>query len=107
MGGPAGCILGPFFIIFGLLVGGFLFIVVKMISKTKASAWKGKVIDKLYNEKRGSFEDSHKTEHFYTLVVKTDEGLTRKIAVTKAMYDSCSVGDTLEKPKGALNPTKV
>ena len=98
--------MGPFIVIFGLLVGGFLFIVGKMIVKTKQSSWKGKVIDKLYVEKRGSFEDSNKMEHFYTLVVKTDEGQTRKIAVTRAMYDSCKVGDTLVKPKGALNPTK-
>jgi hypothetical protein len=105
--GPAGCIMGPFIVIFGLLVGGFLFIVLKMIAKTKASSWKGVIVDKLYNERRGSFEDSHKMEHFYTLVVKTDEGQTRKIAVAKPMYDSCTVGDKLEKPKGALNPTKV
>ena len=105
--GPAGCIMGPFILIFGLLVGGFLFIVGKMIGKTKASSWKGVIVDKLYNERRGSFEDSDKIEHFYTLVVKTDEGVTRKIAVAKSMYDSCKVGDKLAKPKGALNPTKV
>ena len=105
--GPAGCIMGPFILVFGLLVGGFLFIIAKMIKKTRASSWKGVIVDKLYNEKRGSFEDSHKMEHFYTLVVKTDEGLTRKIAVASAMYNSCKIGDKLEKPKGALNPTKV
>ena len=105
--GPAGCIMGPFIVIFGLLVGGFLFIVAKMISKTKKSSWKGEVTDKLYNAKRDSFEDSNRVSQYYTLVVKTDEGLTRKIAVTKAMYDSCKVGDKLEKPKGALNPVKV
>ena len=105
--GPAGCIMGPFIVIFGLLVGGFLFIVGKMIVKTKKSAWKGEVVDKVYNAKRDSFEDSKHVSQFYTLVVKTDEGLTRKIAVTRAMYDSCKVGDKVEKPKGALNPVKV
>jgi hypothetical protein len=105
--GPAGCIMVPFVIIFGLLVGGFLFFVGKMIVKTKKSSWKGVIVDKLYNEKRDSFEDSHHVSQYYTLVVKMDEGQTRKIAVAKSMYDSCKVGDKLVKPKGALNPTKA
>jgi hypothetical protein len=67
-----------------LLVGGFLLIVRKMIVKTKVSVWKGEVVDKLYNTQHN---DDNFKESFYTLVVKTDGGLTRNIAVTKAMYD--------------------
>jgi hypothetical protein len=93
-----------FMVIFLLLVGGFIFLIVKIIVKTKNSSWKGQVIDKLYKE--GEDDDDRKTS-FFTLVVKTDEGQTRKIAVSKEMYDSCKVGDTLEKPKGKLNPVKV
>jgi hypothetical protein len=101
---PLGCLSVVFFGPMLLLMGGFLFIVAKIINKTQKSSWKGEVVDKLYNTKR---EDDHKISQFYTLVVKTDEGVTRKIAVMKSMYDSCAVGDKVEKPKGALNPTKV
>jgi hypothetical protein len=103
-------ILSPmiiFMAFFLLLIGGFLFLILKIVNKTKNSYWKGKITDKLYNTQRGSFEDSDKVSSFYTLVVKTDEGLTRKIAVAKTMYDACKVGDTLEKPLGKLNPVKI
>ncbi|HUD04451.1 MAG TPA: hypothetical protein VMR59_00490 [Patescibacteria group bacterium] len=96
-----------FMAFFLLLVGGFLMLILKIINQTKNSYWKGKVTDKLYNTQRGSFEDSDRVSSFYTLVVKTDEGITRKIAVRKEMYDSTKVGDTLEKPKGKLNPVKI
>jgi hypothetical protein len=104
---PLSCILVIMFLPITLLIGGFLFIVYKIIVKTRASAWKGTVTDKLYNTKRDDNDNPHHVSQFYTLVVKTDEGLTRKIAVTKTMYDSCNVGDKLDKPKGALNPVKV
>ena len=87
----------------GLLMALFIFIVFRMIGKTKKDYWIGQVTDKLYNEKR---QDHHKMSHFYTLVVKTTSGQVRKVAVTSQMYESCSVGDTLEKPLGALNPVK-
>lgn len=98
-----------FFVIPAGLVG---LLILKIVKKTKASEWEGEVIDKLYKTKEEIDEESiiknKKTvSHFYTLVVKTNEGLTRKIAVTKEMYDSCQVGDKLVKPKGALNPKKV
>ena len=95
-----------FMAFFLLLMGGFLFLVFKIISKTKNSYWKGKVTDKLYNTRREDFDDNRETS-FYTLVVKTEDGLERKIAVRKDMYDSTKVGDTLEKPKGKLNPVKI
>jgi ABC-type Na+ efflux pump permease subunit len=95
-----------FMAFFLLLVGGFLLLILKIINKTKNSYWKGKVTDKLYNAVEED-SDSNARTSFYTLVVKTDEGITRKIAVRKEMYDSCKVGDTLEKPLGKLNPVKI
>jgi hypothetical protein len=93
-----------FMAVFLLLVGGFIFLIIKMVVKTKNSYWRGKVVDKFSNVA----EDTDGNDrNFLTLVVKTDEGQTRKIAVAKEMYDSCKVGDTLEKPKGKLNPVKV
>jgi hypothetical protein len=91
-----------FFGFFALLVGGFLFLVFKIIFKTRSSYWKGEIIDKKYNER----EEDDKKVGYCVLVVKTDEGVTRNIAVTSAMYQSCNIGDTLEKPKGKLNPVK-
>jgi hypothetical protein len=92
-----------FMVIFGLLVGGFIFLIVKIAVKTKNSYWKGEVVDKLAN----NVEDDDRNSTYYTLVVKTDSGVTRKIAVTSDMYRLCKVGDTLEKPKGALNPVRL
>lgn len=95
-----------FIAVFILLVGGFLFIILKIVNKTKNSYWKGKVIEKLYHAIRENPEIKTTTDYF-TLVVKTDEGLIRKVAVRKDMYESTEVGDTLEKPKGKLNPVKI
>ena len=93
-----------FFLVFGVLIFGFLFLVLKIMKKTKESYWKGKVVDKEHNTKR---EDDHKVSHFYTLKVETNEGLTRNIAVSKELYDVCNTGDELEKPLGKLNPVKL
>ena len=101
---PLGCIIVVFFVPILLLIGGFIFIIIKIISKTKTNAWKGEVVDKLYKTQS---DDNDVDRPYYTLVVKTDEGLTRKIAVSRAMYDSCEIGDKMEKPKGALNPKKA
>ena len=94
-----------FMAVFLLLIIGFIVLILKVVFKTKNSSWKGEVIDKLYNTKEDM--DSDRKSSFYTLVVKTDEGLTRKIAVSREMYDSCKVGDKVEKPLGKLNPVKV
>lgn len=93
-----------FFLFFILPILGFGWLILRIINKVKTEQWRGKITDKLYNTRE---DEPRKTEQFFTLVVQTEAGQTRKIAVTKAMYDSCQVGDTLEKPKGALNPIKV
>lgn len=98
-----------FFVLPAVLVG---LLVLKLIRKTRASEWKGEIVDKLYKTKEERDEGSvvknkKRVSHFYILVVRTDEGLTRKIAVGKEMYDKCQVGDKLVKPKGALNPVKA
>ena len=95
-----------FFAIFGLLILGFILLVLKIVKGTAQSSWKGEVIDKSHNTKRDS--DYHnRVSNYYTLVVSTEEGVTRNIAVSREMYDSCNVGDKLEKPKGKLNPIKI
>lgn len=80
----------------------FVAFILKGAKKVKESEWQGEVVDKIYNEKR----EGKRVSGFYTLVVKGDDGITRKVAVTKKMYDECKIGDRLIKPKGALNPVK-
>ena len=103
-------IFGPmiiFFLFFGALIIGFLVVVAKVINRGRKSAWKGVVVDKLFNERRGSFEDSHKMEQFYTLVFKIENGSQIKIAVSKAMYDDYQIGDKAEKKAGDFWQKKV
>lgn len=88
----------------GLLVVLFLLLILRGAYKVRNSEWRGVIIEKIYDTKR---KDKRKDYHFFTFVVKTDEGIVRKIAVTKEMYDSCEIGDKLEKPKGSFNPRKV
>ncbi len=93
-----------FFGFFGLIVLVFFIVIFKIILKTKQSEWHGEVIDKIYETRR---KDIKTFSHFYTLVVKTNDGQIRKVAVTKEMFDSCQIGDKLVKPKGLLNPRRV
>ncbi|MEJ5167219.1 MAG: hypothetical protein WHV67_09360 [Thermoanaerobaculia bacterium] len=106
--------------IFGLLflaifflipVAIFAVIILIVINRTRKSEWRGEVIDKLYETKEeldreSIIKNKRRTSHFYTIVVRTEEGLTRKIAVTKEVFDSYKVGDKLIKRKGKLNPEK-
>ncbi|MEO0097850.1 MAG: hypothetical protein ABIK78_07135 [candidate division WOR-3 bacterium] len=103
---------------FGLPILFFTLLVLKIVKKVRGEEWRGEIIDKVYNvkvdkkivhpgEKEKIFKEKKNVQHLYTLVVKTDSGQIRKVAVTKEMYDSCQIGDKLVKPKGALNPKKL
>lgn len=100
------------FFFFILPAGLFLLFILKGARKVQSSEWEGEVIDKIYKtkeeeDKKDIIKGKKKISHFFTLVVRTNEGLTRKVAVSKEMYDSCQIGDKLIKPKGALNPRKA
>ena len=102
-------IFGPiilFFLFFGALIAGFLFIVIRLVLKGRKSAWKGTVIDKLYNERRDS-DNNKKINHFYTLVFKTEEGKEIKIGTSKIVYDTYKIGDKAEKKSGEMWPKKL
>ncbi len=79
----------------------------KIFMKGKAEGWKGTILDKSHNSKRGSFEDSKKIEHFYSFKVKMIDGKERNIAVTSQFWADCKIGDIIEKTKGAIFPKKV
>jgi hypothetical protein len=85
-------------------VGLFTLVILKVIKNTKGDAWTGEVTDKVIKEKE---EDDNKTKQYYSLVVKTDAGQIRKLAVTLSDYNTWKVGDKVEKIKGELNPHKI
>lgn len=95
-----------FFGFFGLLIVGFFTLVFKLIFKSKASYWKGEIIDKKHNQVRDR-ENPKKFNHFYYLVVKTDEGKEIKVGLSQMMFDKFKVGEKIEKPKGKLFPEKI
>jgi hypothetical protein len=106
------CVFAPiifFFVIFGGLIFAFLAFILKIVGKTKKDYWIGTVQDKKYSEKRDTEigDNIGRLEHFYTLVVKTDDGKIRNIAVSSEMYGQCQPGDRLEKKLGDLNPKKI
>jgi hypothetical protein len=94
-------------ILFLLPFVAFIAFIIKLVMKGKNEGWKGTITDKSHNSKRGSFEDHHKTEHFYSFTVKMTDGKERKIAVSSQFYGECQIGDTIEKPKGSLFPKKL
>jgi hypothetical protein len=99
-------IFGPliiFFLFFGALVFGFLFVVVKLVLKGKNSAWKGEIIDKKHNSR----DDDGRDEHFYSLVIKTDDGKNIKLGISAKQYQEYQIGDKLEKKKGSIWPVKI
>jgi len=102
-------VFGPMILFFGvflILIIAFLGFIVKLVMKSKNEDWTGEVIDKKHNEVR-DYEDSHKINHFYFLVVKMTEGRDRKIGLSREMWDKFEIGDKLHKPKGKLFPEKV
>jgi hypothetical protein len=87
------------------IVLAILFII-KIIMKGKNEGWIGTVIDKNHHTKRDD-EYKNKVDHFYSLKMKMKDGRERNIAVSGEFWNACVIGDTVEKPKGALYPKKV
>ena len=99
-----GClsVVGLIFLLPFVLVIVFI---IKLLKKSKDSSWAGKVIEKKINVVEDM--DSGNESNNYVLVIETDEGQKRNIAVAKTLYDSCEIGDRISKPKGTLIPKKV
>lgn len=106
-------IFGLLFLLFFFIIPVFIFllIILIVIKKTKRDEWKGEIIDKIYETKEeidreSIIKNKKRTYHFYTIIVKTDKGLIRKVAVSKEMFDNFKIGDRVVKPKGKLNPVR-
>jgi len=102
-------VFGPiilFFAFFILLILGFLFLVFRLLKKSRNSYWIGTIIDKKMFSKRDF--DSNKIENYYTIIVKTDQGREIKIGVSAEDYKSkYEIGGKLEKRKGEFHPKKI
>lgn len=88
------------------IVGTLAFcgIVVWLVLKNmKKQTYKGVVSAKNEGEIEGS-DDSAAT--YYVLVVKTDDGMQKKVRVGKKIWDQFKVGDKIIKESGKYNPTK-
>ena len=100
-------IFGPmiiFFIIFAALIIGFLTVVIRLVSKGKAMAWTGTLIDKMHKTREE--DDSDRVTHYYTLVFKTSDGKEMKVGTSKEVYDGYNIGDRAEKKSGEFWPKK-
>jgi hypothetical protein len=101
-------VLLPVMIIFGpliILIIGFIFVVLKLISRSKASSWRGELIDKKHLQRREM--DSNRLNDFYTLIFKTEGGKEIKVGVSREVFNQYQIGDRAEKPKGKLFPERL
>jgi hypothetical protein len=94
-----------FFVLFGIIILPFLFLVLKLVSNAKKSSWTGEVLEKGHNTREDS--DSDRLEHFYFLKVKMSDGKVRNIGLSKEMCDKFEVGEKIKKDSGELYPKKA
>ena len=112
MGGGKCCVFAPiiaFFVVLGALIFGFIGLILKLVKKGYDSSWTGVVQDKKYVEKKSTDFDSdiERTEHFYNLVIKLDNGEVHTISVKPDFYNSVQAGDKLKKEKHKMWPEKI
>jgi hypothetical protein len=74
-----------------------------VLKNMKKQAYQGVIIAKDEGEIEGS-DDS--TATYYVLVVKTDDGMQKKVKIGKKIWDQFKVGDRIVKESGKYNPTK-
>jgi hypothetical protein len=95
-----------FFVLFVLLIIVLpLYLITKLVMKSKKSSWSGEVIDKKHNT---STDMDDKTVESYYLVVKMDDGSRdRNIGLSPTLWKEFKVGDKIRKPAGKLIPEKI
>ena len=89
----------------GVLIIGFIVLVIVLVIKGRNQSWTGTVLKKHYNQTEDM--DSDIKQDNYYLEVKLDDGKIRKIAVGKKMYDEVKDGDRLRKEKGQMWPKVI
>lgn len=94
-----------FFVVFGILVFGFIAFIVKLVLKAKNDEWSGEVIDKKVTEVE-DFDTNIKHDYFY-IKVKTNQSKEKNVSVSEKLWNSFEIGDKVNKPKGKFYPEKV
>lgn len=84
----------------------FILFIFWLINKSKKESWSGVVINKNYNQKK-DFDNPHKIEHLYSLVIEVPNQRTRNFAVSQQDYEFYNVGDKVIKKKGKLRLEKI
>lgn len=93
-----------FAIVFFLVVAG---VIISVIRRRVKESWKGKITDKKVEVEVRKGDDFDRKVDVFCLYVKLEDGTSKKVSVGKKLYDSFSVGDTIEKAAGKYDPVKV
>jgi len=94
-----------FFLVFVLLVVVLpLSLIIKLITKSKASSWSGIVIDKKHNTTEDM--DDKVTENYFVVVKMDNGGRDRNIAMSPTMWKDFKIGDKIKKLSGEMLPKK-
>jgi len=100
-------VFGPiiiFFVIFGLIIVGFLGLVAKLLIKAKNSSWEGEVIEKKHKV-IDDFDEGKQDK--YIIVFQTTEGKKLNVEANQSVWEDYKVGDKSVKKTGTLWPEKV
>jgi len=92
-------------VVIGIPVYLFLRNSKKRYNERKASAWKGKLVDKQHSEWE-DFDEKH-TNTADTLFFQTTDGQQVKINVLPNIYAAWEIGDSAEKVAGEPLPRKL
>ena len=93
-------------VVFGIPVYLFLRGSKKRYNKQKASAWKGKLVNKQHSDEWEDLE-GHRVSESNTLIFKTNDGRKVEINVYPDVYAELEIGDSAEKVTGELLPRKI
>ena len=93
-------------VVFGIPVYLFLRGSKKRYNKQKASAWKGKLVNKQHSDEWEDLE-GHRVSESNTLIFKTNDGRKVEINVYPDVYAEWEIGDSAEKVTGELLPRKI
>ncbi len=87
------------------LISLFVILVVVLIKKQKKDSYTGVVEDKMV--RTSSDFDTNVETDYYTIVIKTDDGRSLKVGLSKQEFDGYEKGDRVKKDVGKLKPVKI
>jgi len=93
-------------VVIGIAVYLFLRSSKKRYNERKASAWKGKLVNKQHSDEWVTLDGDH-VSATDTLIFKTTDGRKVEINVPSNVYAEWEIGDNAEKVTGELLPRKI